>query len=287
MKFSSSTESQAYLAKHAPHYLSYCRELDSEVTIVPLDCVVRHIHPSQKLSTMLEKGDDVEVATIATALISRSGVRLDELGITGSYLVDAQGATSDIDLVVYGFENYPKLLAALLEGVEEGVFGLPSDEDWRRIYEKRCLDPETYPFADFVWHESRKYNRAKLGSRRFDILFARKEEEVTGRFGSVVYKKLSKTSAQCTVSDASLGFDYPARYSVSGQTADGIAVSEVASYTHTFVDQARPGETITCSGVLEEVSGKGTCHRILVGSSRECPGEYIKVQRREEPSPQS
>ena len=65
-------------------------------------------------------------------------------------------------------------------------------------------------------------------------------------------------------------FDYPARYRL-----DHNEIVEALSFTPTYNGQAFTGETVEISGVLEE-SGDG-CRRIIVGSSREAPGEYIKV----------
>ena len=70
--------------------------------------------------------------------------------------------------------------------------------------------------------------------------------------------------------DAQHAFDYPAKFLI----AQG-KISEVVCYTATYTGQAEQGEMIEVSGQLE-VSSNGL-QRILVGSTREAQGEYIKV----------
>jgi hypothetical protein len=47
----------------------------------------------------------------------------------------------------------------------------------------------------------------------------------------------------------------------------------VISYTHTYSGQALPTEIIEASGIVEEV---GNMKRLVVGTSREPKGEWIK-----------
>jgi len=276
-KVPTSEEAHRFLQDNKPCYLQYCRELDAEVTVVPFSEISRHYQPGPVLSEIMRGGNDPDILAIVTALMSRSGIGLEDIGITGSYLLGAQSTSSDIDLVFYGLENYQQVKRAFLECLEEDIFSQPSNEDWKEIYIKRKLDPNTYTLQEFVWHETRKHNRGKFGKRRFDILFARKKQEIEGAFGDCSFKRLGMVDARCTVFDAGLSFDYPARYKVRDCCLGDREVSEVVSFTHTFVEQARAGESVLCRGILESVSGPRDHFRILVGTSREAPGEFIKV----------
>ncbi|MFT7235918.1 MAG: putative nucleotidyltransferase, partial [Methylophagaceae bacterium] len=53
-------------------------------------------------------------------------------------------------------------------------------------------------------------------------------------------------------------------------------VTEILVYTNTYVGQAKTGEKIEVSGAVECDIATGKC-RLIVGSSREAVGEYIKV----------
>jgi predicted nucleotidyltransferase len=277
VKLGSSGESHQFLREHAPGYLRFCPELDRKMTIVPYDKVLAHHEPAECLSRMMRTGEDPEVVAIVSTLTSKAGLPPRDLGITGSYLVGAQTPSSDVDLVVYGLHNYPRLTRALRGSVEHGMLQPFDPPDWEGLFQRRSVDPAIYRLDEFVWHEARKWNRGKFGRRRFDILSARTPEEISGRFGKTSYRRLGKARVDCIVEDSSMGFDYPARYLVTECVAMGHEVREIVSFTHTYADQARSGERVHCSGILEEVSGKEKSHRILVGSSREAPGEFLKV----------
>ena len=78
---------------------------------------------------------------------------------------------------------------------------------------------------------------------------------------------------ECTVTDATLAFDSPSIYRV--EYGDE-RINEVLSYTHTYAGQAFKGEEIEVCGFLEE-GARGKC-RVVVGTTREAPDEYIKVK---------
>jgi len=276
-KMKSSAECQKFLSRLAPRYIRFCAELDREVTVVPRGDVVRHFQPAPGLGELVSRAEDPAISSIVAELTSTSGLGEDDLGITGSFLVGAQDRSSDIDLVVYGLSNYGRLLDALRQSVARGAFSPLGRRDWALIYRKRVQNPTDYSFREFVWHESRKWDRAKLGKRRFDLLSARKNEEISGQFSDITYRILGKARATCTVTDSKLAHDYPARYIVSDCRAQGHEVSEIVSFTHTYANQVREGERALCGGILEQVSGVEPHFRILVGSSREAYGEFIKV----------
>ena len=94
--------------------------------------------------------------------------------------------------------------------------------------------------------------------------------ELSSEAESSSYQKKGMILIQATVLDVQYGFDYPARFLIEHEQA-----SEVVCYTATYTGQAEQGECIEVSGQLE-VSSTGQA-RILVGSSREAEGEYIKV----------
>jgi hypothetical protein len=75
------------------------------------------------------------------------------------------------------------------------------------------------------------------------------------------------------VTDAALAFDSPSVYKVERGNS---RIKEVLSYTHTYAGQALEGEKIEVCGFLEEARD-GRC-RVIVGTTREARGEYIKVK---------
>jgi hypothetical protein len=87
------------------------------------------------------------------------------------------------------------------------------------------------------------------------------------------YIKQGISTVKAVVTDDYRAFDFPAHYSI-----DNAVTPEVVSFTHTYVGQARVGETIEVTGAVECDSASGQ-RRLVVGSSREAIGEYIKVCR--------
>ncbi len=236
--------------------------------------------PGPALKDLLERGTAPIVSDIVSIIISESNLSLDDMGITGSYLIGAQNTSSDVDLVVYGLDNLSKTVNSVKRAITEDRIAALGRTDWKDIYSKRGIEANgDYSFAEFVWHETRKFNRAKLGDVRFDLLSCRKPHEISGSFGDLRYQRIEQARAECMVRDANRAYDYPAIYKVEKCEYSGFEISEIVSYTHTYVGQARSGEMVQCKGILERVSGNRSYHRILVGSSREAPNEFIKSLR--------
>lgn len=277
VKVESSQEAEQRLSRLRPRYLRFLEEFDRELTLVPEAEIIVHHRPQHRLKTIVEGGEDTGIVRVVNAILSHSELKLCEMGITGSHLIGAQKPTSDIDLVVYGMDNYRPATNALRACAEDGVFSLPREADWRAIYRKRRLRATDYTLKEFVWHESRKYNRAVFHNRRIDILSARKCQEIEGSFAESRYARIGEVTATGRAVDCNLGWDYPARYAVIDCRAGEHEVKEVVSFTHTYVDQIREGERGLFRGMLEKVEGRERYNRILVGTSREAPGECIKV----------
>ena len=115
-------------------------------------------------------------------------------------------------------------------------------------------------------YEQRKLNKAIINGRTLDLSYVNESIEAL----SDKYIKQGAVTMQFKVIDAGLSFDYPAVFKVEHAT-----ITEVLCFTATYMGQAAEGEIIEVSGFLEE-SNNGH-QRVIVGSSREAPGEYIKV----------
>jgi len=313
-KLGTTEDSYEYLKKHHPEYLF---QIDVDGTLlqaVPESKIVKVIKPEQFLRKL--KPDDSfkkKILDLAGILSKKSGVPLKKFGVSGSVLVNAHGKDSDIDMVVYGLRNFSKVRACMPALVASGVIQKLGTTQWKKLYEKR-LPHKELSFREFVRHAKRKNNVGFFNGTRFDLLCTRDWSEIFGKYGDVKFEKLgttytfnkgppcgdtpnggvasnggfaprftrgssslkksTKVCIQAKVTDDFLAFDYPARFKV--KSASG--VTEIVSYTHTYAGQARKGETVEAQGVLEKViSKKGSRLRLLIGSTREAKGEYIKV----------
>jgi predicted nucleotidyltransferase len=222
---------------------------------IPYEEVVELKHPQQGI----ENCDD-SVSKIVE-LLEGYGIHRRFMGVTGSRLVGLAAASSDIDFVIYGKRSFERARAALRDSIECGVLPMIDNRTWQRIYEKRT---PALTFEEFVLHEQRKWNRGLIDKTYFDLLFVRGHDEITTEPRGV---DDGLATIRATVTNAWYGFDSPAIYEI-----DHATVTKVLSYTHTYAGQATEGEVIEARGICNESGGT----RLIVGTSRAAPGEWIK-----------
>lgn len=112
-------------------------------------------------------------------------------------------------------------------------------------------------------------NRASVCSKqhKFDLSLVAK---TTSEDCLIDYKKLKPVLLKVQVIDDSTAFAYPAKSLINCQQ-----IQSIVSYIATYNRQAKTGEWIEVSGLLEEL-GDGI-KRIVVGLTRKAEGECIKV----------
>jgi len=264
-----STEpANALLQQYHPRYLHYSPILDAHLHAVALDRIVKHHQPRQRLQQIVQinQQDAIERDLFQLCgLLQQNGLDLTQIGITGSVLVGVQNAGSDIDLVCYGRAVFHQCRAITRQLIQQDQLQALSDYDWQQSYQRRSCE---LSFEDYVWHEQRKTNKAVINGRKFDLNFI--DDSVSVEVMS--YQKCGAIRTQCRVIDDTHAFDYPAKFKISHDEFDAIV-----SFTATYTGQAVKGEIVEVSGIVEQ-SQQGI-KRIVVGSSREAHGEYIKVVR--------
>ena len=259
------------LSRHHPQYLYKSSQFDAEFHAVNLTDVIVHHRPEQRLKALLaiSPSDEIEkkLHKLITILV-QFGVDCDFLGLTGSMLIGQQKAGSDIDLVVYGRKAFHQTREAVRQAVAIGLIDELDLSLMRDNFNRRGGELD---FEEFAWHESRKFNKAAIEGTKFDIGMVSLPEELEPDHHH--YIKQGVATIKALVLDDHQAFDFPARYLI-----DNEMTPEVVSFTHTYVGQARAGETIEVTGAVECDSASGQ-RRLVVGSTREAIGEYIKVCR--------
>lgn len=259
-------EANAFLRRHHPHYLHYSPVLDATLHAVEVERVARRHNPRQRLQQIMQSGshDPVERDVFALAeLLRLQGVDLEKVGITGSVLVGVQKDASDIDLVCYGRDVFHHCRASVRALIEQNRLQDLSDSHWRESYRRRncSLDFEAY-----VWHEKRKFNKALVNGRKFDLsLIEHQETDNTG-----ICQKLGPITLICRIADDTRAFDYPSVYRIEHRS-----IAAIVCFTATYTGQAGNGEWVEVSGMLEQ--NEQGAQQIVVGSSREARGEHIRV----------
>jgi uncharacterized protein len=257
-----------YLKEHYPCYLHHSLVLDTDLHAVEINRIHQHYQPKNQLQQLLSQLslDKVERDCYDLCrLYSEEGADLTKLGVTGSLLIGSQSSGSDIDIVVYDRELFHFLRTITGRLIGQAKLSQLHPEDWREAYDRRAC---SLSFEEYLWHEQRKYNKAMVNARKFDLSFVGgdKADEITQ------YHKLGAIALEAKVTNADHAFDYPAEYKI-----DHPHIAAVVSFTATYNGQALAGEKILISGLLER--SKDGAQRIVVGSTREAQGEYIKVVR--------
>lgn len=256
------------LTRHYPQYLYHSGQFDAAFHAVSPSAVVAHHQPEQQLQQLLaHRPQDLLTAKMhkLVEILTATGVDSQQLGITGSILINQHGRDSDIDLVVYGRQQFHAVRQAVKQAVFAGHLQPLDAQLMQDNYRRRSSELD---YESFAWHEQRKFNKALIDGSKFDIGMVCLSNEL-----EVEHRHFMKRGSQVTkarVIDDRYAFDFPARYLI-----DNPRTPEVICFTHTYVGQAYQGELIEVAGAME-CDNAGSC-RIVVGSSREAIGEYIKV----------
>ncbi len=261
-------EANRFLAENYPEFLYFSPALAAYLHATPVEAIVRHHLPQPRLLQLLdEEPEDAVVADLQLLcrLLLEDGADLRYLGVTGSILLGLQRRDSDIDLVCYERAAFQQLRSRVQALIARNKFQALQDADWLEAFQRRACD---LSLDEYIWHEQRKFNKAMVNQRKFDLSLVTPPRDQTGR----TYTKLGKIVLEAEVLDDGYAFDYPAAYRL--QHAE---IEEAVSFTATYIGQAQTGERVKVSGLLEQ--DQFGVQRIVVGSDREALGEYIRVLR--------
>ncbi len=259
-------QANAYLQVHFPNYLYYSEARASNLHAVLVEKIARHYQPRLRLQELVQHlpADQVVADLINfVRLLQQQGLDISQWGITGSVLIGAQKASSDLDLVCYDRNSFTLARQIIQDLLAQQQLQTLSDADWLEAYQRRDCD---LSFEEYCWHEQRKLNKVIINARKVDISLLL--PHATAEPASV--RKLGLIQQRCKILDAHLSFDYPAVYRVVAEDFD-----QVVCFTATYQGQALAGEIVSIAGQLEQLpDGR---RRVIIGSTREAHGEYMKV----------
>lgn len=258
----------AFLHANFPEYLHYSSVLDTQLHAVDEAFVSQHFQPRKVLQALLQlETEDPVINDLRhlCALLETNHLDLSQFGVTGSLLVGMQNRASDIDLVCYDRATFHRARNIIQALIAKDQCQALNEDDWLSAYQRRACD---FALDDYIWHEQRKYNKAIFNQRKFDLSLILPTPIKDDR----QFQKAGFVHIQAEVVDDSCGFDYPAEFILNH-----LEIASVVCFTATYVGQAREGEQIEVAGQLE-IDEQGR-RRVVVGSTREAIGEFIRVLR--------
>jgi predicted nucleotidyltransferase len=257
-KVGSTQSSFEYLERHYPAYIF--KKKGYRIQGCPTDRISSIYRPLEGLKKLRFCNGDLAKKCLKLSECLRE-IPEENKGVTGSLLVGLATSSSDIDFVVYGKKYFDCARKILMDSREVRFL---NKGEWKDYYIKRFPRKRDLDFHTFLWHERRKQNIGVFDGTLFNLLC------VGDRIKVPEGEPIKRVKIKCTVLNAEEAYNVPSIYQV-----DHTLIRSVISYTHSFAGQAEAGETIEVSGILERAGND--FYRLIVGTSREAEGEYIKV----------
>jgi len=243
-----------------PNYVYFCPFRAKEVISVPIASVKTVYVPNACLQHLsrLKNRDCLQERTLELVNLfsTESKIGMQDFGVHGSVALNMHNAESDIDLVVYGAQNFRKLERTIQRLVDAGTL--------------------SYKFSNRL-DAARKYKGKYLGST-FMYNGVRKAEEVNVKYGQFRYAAVNPVRFECRVRDDSESMFRPATYSIDSYVpADAASALTEANVPKRLVSMvgcyrniARKGNRIRVSGMLEQVKNLETgesFYQVVVGTA--------------------
>jgi predicted nucleotidyltransferase len=245
--------------KNFSGYVYFCPFRGKEVISAPLNSVKRVYVPRERLKLIATRKckDNLQRLTLdfVNLLSSESDIPPEDFGVHGSVALNMHTSESDIDIVVYGAQNFRKLEQTIQKLVEAGTL--------------------SYVFNNRL--DTARKCKGRFKGKIFMYNAVRKPEEINSEYGDYKFKPLSPVKFSCTVEDDGEAMFRPAIYKIkdyksinpssnkSKEETPEVVVSMIGCYRNV----AKKGDKIRVSGVLELVENieTGKIHyQVVVGT---------------------
>ncbi len=253
-----------------PEYLYYSPYLSKEVFAVPKNKIKKVFSSKSALGSMIKKDEKYKKTIYRTAvnlirlLSSEADVSLDFFGIRGSLLLEMAYEFSDIDITVFGKENFFKVKESLKRLVAKEVLGYLFENEF----------------------DKRRKNKGIFNGKKFVITATRLYDEIYEKYGDFRYIPLKQAKIKCEVTNSSESVFRPAKYFIKSivpleddsSIVDEKSLKELVSMNGQHRDFLNEGDQIVVKGMLESKENTQTGEidfHIVVGS--EMAKEYIKI----------
>jgi predicted nucleotidyltransferase len=250
-----------------PDYVYHCPFRKKDVISAPL-ARIRHVYvPRERLQRLLrmKRLDKLQRMTLdfVDLVSNASKVALEDFGVHGSIALNMHSQESDIDIVVYGSQNFRKVEEAVNKLVNEGTL--------------------SYVFNNRL--DAARRFKGRFRDKIFMYNAVRKPEEVATKYGEYSYAPIAPVKFQCKVKDDCEAMFRPAIYKIEDYTplnqnsslSKEMVPEAVVSMIGCYRNIAKKGQKIEVAGMLERVEKVGTgetFYQVVVGTA-ESEEEYI------------
>ncbi|WP_437105195.1 hypothetical protein [Streptomyces sp. enrichment culture] len=251
-----------------PECYIYSPAVGCVITGVPREDIVTHYSCRQTLTTLHQDPgllDQTAVSKDLLAIINWivAAGAADVIGVTGSFLVGACNARSDIDLVCYGPRGYEAAQALF---AERTLIRPYEGETLTRLYVRRAKYMVGGSFDALMRQEARKLQGLTTGAgAHINCEPLRADGDKT--FAGIVAKEVGAISVLARITDHSGGLVTPALYGIEVDTVTESTVDEpsvfarrithLRSYLGAYTGAFRTGDLVYLSGRLVHIQGPG------------------------------
>lgn len=240
-------------------YVYYCPFRRKEVISAPLNSIKNVFVPRDCLHqlTHLETKDGLQrmMLDLIHLLSAESHINLKDFGVHGSVALSMHTSKSDMDLVVYGAQNFRVLEATINKLVQ--------------------ADRLSYRFSNRL-EAARRY-KGRYMNKVFMYNAIRKPQEIKQKYGELQYTTVAPVTLTCKVKDDNEAMFRPAIYEVEDcdprdkflTLPEDRFPKTVVSMIGCYRNVARRGDMIRVSGMLERTENLETgriFHQVVVGT---------------------
>lgn len=253
--------------KHFPSYVWRNPYLQKDIISVPKKQIKKIYAPNECLQILLKKKRRNKLEKIAVKLVmllsKKAKVKLGDFGLHGSLALNMHKTDSDMDLLIYGAQNFRRIEKTVERLAKKGVL--------EYVFTKRL---------DMV----RRY-RGRYKNTLFGFNATRKTEEIKTKYGTLKYFPIKPVKFYCDITDDREAMFRPAIYGIKSYVpidkdsilTENITPTKVISMIGYYRNVAHKGERVRVSGLLEQVENtktKKTNLQVIIGSATN-EDEYI------------
>ncbi len=260
-----------------PQYIFHDPATDEDFTYIPVESIKNHYRCEKRLGEILEKPVgrlEKTCSRLVRKLSTCSGVGKEWFGVSGSLLLKLYNPAADIDLIVYGGENFKRVVAASRE-----IETTQNIKHIRDILVKNYMAKYPITLADAELLAERCLTRGIFEGAYYSLHAVKTLEEIKVEYGMRRYRAVGVRRAKLRITDVSESIFTPAYYQVEDMENKGDAVEALLCYDTTFAGLFREGDIVEAVGKLERVEDvKGlSYYSLLIGSVKTAGIEYVRL----------